>query len=177
MLAQAIEPDGIGEVDGNEIAMDDSEGSLSLYGPDAKAMLEAALPLICASPLAPVAAMSTAYAGRRRRRRHRRDLSAGRSLREAQRLRRPQSMATREDLIRAVDLALAGDWNAAHEIVQQDEADPTSCWVHAVLHKIEGDAGNARYWYRLRRPGLRGLRRRQSRARRHQGRADVLIEW
>jgi len=55
---------------------------------------------------------------------------------------------SREDLIRAVDLALAGDWNAAHEIVQQDEADPTSCWVHAVLHKIEGDAGNARYWYR-----------------------------
>jgi hypothetical protein len=53
----------------------------------------------------------------------------------------------REDLIRAVDLALAGDWNAAHEIAQQDEADPTFCWVHAVLHKIEGDAGNARYWY------------------------------
>jgi hypothetical protein len=57
-------------------------------------------------------------------------------------------MAERQDLIRAVDLALAGDWNGAHEIVQQDEADPTSCWVHAVLHKIEGDAANARYWYR-----------------------------
>ena len=51
-LARAIEPDGIGEVDGNEIAMDDSEGSLFAYGPDAKAMLKAALPLICASPLA-----------------------------------------------------------------------------------------------------------------------------
>ena len=58
-------------------------------------------------------------------------------------------MVSRQDLIRAVDLALAGDWNAAHEIVQQDETDPTFCWVHAVLHKIEGDAGNARYWYRL----------------------------
>jgi hypothetical protein len=58
-------------------------------------------------------------------------------------------MPTREDLVRAVDLALAGDWTAAHEIVQQDETDPTFCWVHAVLHKIEGDAANARYWYRL----------------------------
>ncbi|HWE22083.1 MAG TPA: hypothetical protein VG758_33720 [Hyphomicrobiaceae bacterium] len=51
-LAQAIEPAGIGEVDGNEIAMDDSEGSLYAYGPDAKAMLQAALPVICRSPLA-----------------------------------------------------------------------------------------------------------------------------
>jgi hypothetical protein len=58
-------------------------------------------------------------------------------------------MPTREDLVHAIDLALTGDWTAAHEIVQQDEIDPTFCWVHAVLHKIEGDAANARYWYRL----------------------------
>jgi hypothetical protein len=58
-------------------------------------------------------------------------------------------MPSREDLTRAVDLVLAGDWNGAHEIAQQDETDPTFCWVHAVLHKIEGDAANARYWYRL----------------------------
>jgi hypothetical protein len=51
-LAEAIEPRGIGEVDGNEIAMDDSEGSLYAYGPDARAMLQAALPVICRSPLA-----------------------------------------------------------------------------------------------------------------------------
>ena len=56
-------------------------------------------------------------------------------------------MADRQELTRAVDLALAGDWEAAHAIAQQDETDPASCWVHAVLHKIEGDAGNARYWY------------------------------
>ena len=56
--------------------------------------------------------------------------------------------AERQDLIRAVELALAGDWQAAHRIVQQDEADATCCWIHAVLHKIEGDAANARYWYR-----------------------------
>ena len=57
-------------------------------------------------------------------------------------------MATeRQELIRAVDLAIAGDWESAHRIVQQDETDQTSCWIHAVLHKIEGDAANARYWY------------------------------
>ncbi len=52
-----------------------------------------------------------------------------------------------KDLISAIDAALAGDWDRAHEIVQRDEADPLACWVHAVLHKIEGDAGNSRYWY------------------------------
>ena len=57
-------------------------------------------------------------------------------------------MANRQELTRAVDLAIAGDWKMAHEIVQQDEQDATSCWIHAVLHRIEGDTGNARYWYR-----------------------------
>jgi hypothetical protein len=53
-----------------------------------------------------------------------------------------------EELLRAVDLAVAGAWDAAHGIVQRDEADAAAAWLHAVLHKIEGDAGNARYWYR-----------------------------
>ena len=53
----------------------------------------------------------------------------------------------RPELVRAIDLALAGDWDGAHKIVQEDEEDATSCWIHAVLHKIEGDAGNSRYWY------------------------------
>jgi hypothetical protein len=57
-------------------------------------------------------------------------------------------MASREELTRAVELALAGDWQDAHAIVQQHETDATSCWIHAVLHRIEGDTGNARYWYR-----------------------------
>ena len=56
---------------------------------------------------------------------------------------------THADIARAVDLALAGDWEGAHAIVQEDEQDRISCWVHAVLHRIEGDAPNARYWYRL----------------------------
>lgn len=55
---------------------------------------------------------------------------------------------SRADLTLACDHALAGNWEGAHAIVQRDEDDKTSCWIHAVLHKIEGDAGNARFWYR-----------------------------
>ena len=43
---------------------------------------------------------------------------------------------------------LAGKWDAAHNLVQQHENDRTAAWIHAVLHKIEGDLDNARYWYR-----------------------------
>lgn len=46
----------------------------------------------------------------------------------------------------ALDAALAGDWERAHEIVQA-MADPLACWIHAILHKIEGDSANSRYWY------------------------------
>jgi hypothetical protein len=54
----------------------------------------------------------------------------------------------REDLTRAVEAALAGDWKAAHEVAQRYEHDRTACWLHAVLHKMEPDEDNARYWYR-----------------------------
>ena len=56
--------------------------------------------------------------------------------------------APNDDLLRAVELALAGDWKAAHELVQQYEDDAMAAWIHAVLHKLEGDLGNSRYWYR-----------------------------
>jgi hypothetical protein len=39
-----------------------------------------------------------------------------------------------------------GDWTRAHESAQQDEG-PAGAWVHAYLHRKEGDASNARYWY------------------------------
>ena len=40
-----------------------------------------------------------------------------------------------------------GDWDAAHKIIQaQDTRD--AAWVHAYLHRKEGDAANAAYWYR-----------------------------
>ena len=52
------------------------------------------------------------------------------------------------ELIRAIDLALGGQWDASHGIVQQFDGNRTASWIHAVLHKIEGDRGNSLYWYR-----------------------------
>jgi len=43
--------------------------------------------------------------------------------------------------------AAKGEWDAAHKLVQ-DEATASSAWVHAYLHRVEGDLGNAGYWYR-----------------------------
>lgn len=40
-----------------------------------------------------------------------------------------------------------GEWDRAHEIVQ-DLQGADAAWVHAYLHRKEGDLGNARYWYR-----------------------------
>ena len=56
--------------------------------------------------------------------------------------------ALNDDLLKSVELALANNWDAAHELVQQYEDDATASWIHAVLHKLEGDLGNSRYWYR-----------------------------
>jgi hypothetical protein len=53
-----------------------------------------------------------------------------------------------EDLVRAIDLAIDDKWDDAHEIAQRDESNATAQWIHAVLHKIEGDLSNSRYWYR-----------------------------
>jgi hypothetical protein len=39
-----------------------------------------------------------------------------------------------------------GDWTKAHESAQQDEG-PAGAWVHAYLHRKEGDLSNAGYWY------------------------------
>ncbi len=41
-----------------------------------------------------------------------------------------------------------GDWDRAHEMVAADEGNADAAWVHAYLHRKEGDPGNARYWYR-----------------------------
>lgn len=40
-----------------------------------------------------------------------------------------------------------GDWDRAHAVVQ-DNDDSDSAWVHAYLHRREGDLANADYWYR-----------------------------
>jgi hypothetical protein len=43
--------------------------------------------------------------------------------------------------------AAKGNWDQAHKIVQ-DEDSGDAAWVHAYLHRVEGDLGNAGYWYR-----------------------------
>jgi len=40
-----------------------------------------------------------------------------------------------------------GDWHRAHELTQKQDS-TEAAWVHAYLHRKEGDAANARYWYR-----------------------------
>jgi len=54
----------------------------------------------------------------------------------------------KDELLRAIDLALDDQWDEAHEIAQRYESDATAQLIHAVLHKIEGDLANSRYWYR-----------------------------
>jgi len=64
--------------------------------------------------------------------------------------------------LRALCLEASGDWNAAHEIAQGDGG-RDGAWVHAYLHRKEGDLGNAAYWYR--------------RAGRPRGRGSFEDEW
>lgn len=47
---------------------------------------------------------------------------------------------------RVLWLALAGRWHEAHDACQ-DLPDPAGAWIHAWLHREEGDLGNAAYWY------------------------------
>ena len=50
-----------------------------------------------------------------------------------------------------------GEWERAHAIVMKCEDDADSAWVHAYLHRVEGDTGNAHYWYRqAKRPAAEG---------------------
>lgn len=54
--------------------------------------------------------------------------------------------SNKSQLIQACNLALQGEWDASHNIAQ-DYSDSTANWIHAVLHKIEGDVWNSNYWY------------------------------
>ncbi len=56
-------------------------------------------------------------------------------------------MAKRKLLATALEHLENGDWQAAHTIVQSDES-PLGCWLHGIVHVMEGDHDNARYWYR-----------------------------
>jgi hypothetical protein len=49
--------------------------------------------------------------------------------------------------LRALWFEAKGDWDEAHREAQSKD-DETGAWVHAYLHRVEGDEGNAGYWYR-----------------------------
>ena len=72
-----------------------------------------------------------------------------------------------EALVRAVELLAAGAWQQAHEIVQKAES-PLAAWLHGIVHTLEGDLDNARYWYRKADrvfPGAEAVQQEISRAR------------
>jgi hypothetical protein len=50
--------------------------------------------------------------------------------------------------LRALWWDAKGDWHKAHGCAQQDEESPAGTWVHAYLHRKEGDLSNAGHWYR-----------------------------
>lgn len=54
----------------------------------------------------------------------------------------------KDDLSKVLALLRQGDWEAAHRIVQRNEESPLACWAHGIVHLMEGDVSNARYWYR-----------------------------
>jgi len=53
-----------------------------------------------------------------------------------------------KQLAEAATYMESGDWRAAHEIVQKDEESMLACWAHGIVHLMEGDVPNAKYWYR-----------------------------
>ena len=56
-------------------------------------------------------------------------------------------LLSRSELQQAVEHLQAGNWQSAHEIVQKDEDSALACWAHGIVHIMEGDLPNARYWY------------------------------
>jgi len=59
----------------------------------------------------------------------------------------PGRVAAVCDHKRALELAREGQWEEAHRLVQPF-SDELSCLIHAYVHRVEGDLGNATYWYR-----------------------------
>ncbi len=76
-----------------------------------------------------------------------------------------------KSLERALDLLADGRWQPAHEIVQKEES-ALAAWLHGIVHTLEGDLDNARYWYRRAKrefPGGAAVRREIAAARQHMG--------
>jgi hypothetical protein len=59
----------------------------------------------------------------------------------------PEPPAALSQALRAFWLDARGNWDGAHDAAQADEGGAGD-WVHAYLHRKEGDAANAAYWYR-----------------------------
>jgi hypothetical protein len=83
----------------------------------------------------------------------------------------PSSREPTTDLAHAVAHLAKRDWQAAHEIVQHDES-ALAAWLHGIVHTLEGDLDNARYWYRRAKrafPGPEAVEREITEARRALG--------
>jgi hypothetical protein len=62
-------------------------------------------------------------------------------------LAQPSAPETLSPPLRAMWEDAKGNWSAAHAVAQEIE-DENGSWIHAYLHRKEGDLGNAGYWYR-----------------------------
>ena len=58
----------------------------------------------------------------------------------------PEPPAGLSAAAQALWFAKAGRWDESHDLCQ-DIPDPDGAWIHAMLHREEGDLGNAGYWY------------------------------
>ncbi|WP_255038113.1 hypothetical protein [Lacihabitans soyangensis] len=56
-------------------------------------------------------------------------------------------MNTKETIAKALKMLQEGDWEGSHNIAQSKEGHPDYDRLHALLHRIEGDQWNAKYWY------------------------------
>jgi len=59
-----------------------------------------------------------------------------------------QKPAANEPFLLALWNDASGKWNDAHNIVQEIDH-PDAAWIHAYLHRKEGDEFNAKFWYNL----------------------------
>lgn len=59
-----------------------------------------------------------------------------------------EAPASLSPLLQALWYAGRDEWSRAHDIAQDHEGEPLFDWLHALLHRQEGDASNAAYWYR-----------------------------
>src|SRR5262250_3261080 len=75
-------------------------------------------------------------------------------------------------IVKAVQHLEAGEWKAAHLLVQKD-ASSLGCWAHGIVHLIEGDLDNAKYWYHARIDLFRTAIRRAPRSRRSRHRSPT----